>query len=145
MMIKTFALVFLALHPALAVTCPDLTGRYMDEENSRLQIKQNGCHQITFISPDSESHIILDGKLRLNETGLKQISYVSGHFTQDQLILEHIIQDKTSIETEYIYRMILTYKFQDAETLLEETKLYNQVNKMIDYKVLNLLKIKSSN
>ncbi len=145
MMIKTVFIFTLALQPALAAICPDLSGRYMDEENARIQIKQTACNQVVFISTSKESTIPLDGKLRLNETGQNQISYVSGTFNQDQIILEQIIKEKSVIGSEFIYRMILTYKFQDAETLLEETKLYNQTNKLIDYKTMTLLKIKSSN
>lgn len=145
MMIKTLFIFTLALNPALAAVCPDLSGRYMDIDGARIQIKQTGCAQVVFISPEKESTIPLDGKLRLNETGRNQISYVSGSFNQNQIILEQIIKDKSVIGSEFIYRMILTYKFQDSETLMEETKLYNQVNKLIDYKTMTLLKIKSSN
>lgn len=125
--------------------CPNFSGRYMDKENVRIEITQNKCSEITFYSSDKKTSLQLDGVSRTHETGDKQKSSISGKLSQKELILEQVIYNKQNNSKSFIYKMILTYSFRDSETLIEDTKLYNQANKLIDYKTMTLLKIKSAN
>ncbi len=130
---------------SLATACPNLSGHYLDEENVRIEITQNKCLEISFNSNEKKTTILLDGKSRKHETGDKQESSISGKISQKDLVLEQVIYDKKNRPGSFIYKMILTYSFKDSETLIEDTKLYNQANKLIDYKQMTLLKIKSAN
>ncbi len=116
----------------------------MDEENVRIEITQNKCSEITFNSTKNKTSLQLDGVSRTHETGDTQESSISGKLSQKELTLEQVIYGKQNNSKGFIYKMILTYSFKDSETLIEDTKLYNQANKLIDYKTMTLLKIKTN-
>ncbi len=141
-LLSTFFLFSLNL---VANACPNFSGRYMDEENVRIEITQNKCSKITFNSTEKKTSLQLDGVSRTHETGDKQESSISGKLSQKELILEQVIYNKQNNSNGFIYRMIITYSFKNSETLIEDTKLYNQANKLIDYKTMTLLKIKIAN
>ena len=129
----------------LAATCVDFSGRYRDNEHTLIEIKQNKCSHIQFISNDKKTDIILDSVSRSHEKSGEKTSFISAKLTQQQLILEQMIYGTKITPADYIYKTILTYYFKNETTLIEDTKLYNQINKLIDYKTMELLKIKSAN
>lgn len=145
MKIALFIFLLMSSFSFAASTCANFAGKYRDEENIQIEIQQVACQTVRFISVDKTTEIILDGKSRQHETGDKQISYVSATINQTELNLEQIIQNKAPVSTGYLYKMILNYKFKDSETLIEDSKLYNQAGKLIDYKTISLFKIRTAN
>lgn len=137
---RLFFLVILVLASRAFATanCANFTGHYQDEEKSRIEIKQNSCETISFISEEKTSELILDGQSRLYEKGKKQNSYVAATINQTELNLEQLIQSNSAASPAYLYRLVLQYKFKNPNTLIENTELYNRAGVLLDHKTLSL-------
>ena len=131
-------ILILASRAFATLNCANFTGHYQDEEKSRIEIKQNACETISFISEEKISELILDGQSRLFEKGKTQNSYVAATINQTELNLEQLIRSNSAVPPEYLYKLVLKYKFKDPNTLIENTELYNQAGVLLDHKTLSL-------